>query len=665
MSENEDGGVAELMPFHRSRSAFIVPNGQEKELAIFDCGPTNSNNLGSRKKRRRQGDELADDEDGEDENKISRVAYVDLPLQFLTEEQELGFASNSRMGVSSTMVLAPQWTGSLSSFADIRGEQSGYTQAKVELDYELPSSAMSLAKNYLPSCEKANVNFGIQARGFHQGHVGAKVVLRSESCPWILQRFTKICPGDLTLSARYSDWLNRTMSGDLPGESLGQTTITASQKCGLCTIESTCTVPNNWWFVSPSLDFSISSVPSYHPWSIRAGWRWYRHRDESIQPFWNISLTPKLSDILSIHFNAVWTSTKGLTTTWLWKQDLGSEGGDPMETPNMSKQSSKWSKKREKSLQLGVQTNWMVYRLAALVVWTDSDFRLRIPIGLVPHPQQQQPDGSWFAFSLQSLFLTVLTRVIQDGLADMFHLHVAQTQAKETAQQQAQLQRQKAMGDALKQQHLMKRQAQIRREEEGQTGLVIQKAVYGTNLEFLRNQKRKTMTATTNNLNTCGDVPIATTNNNNDTNNSNGTTNDMMEAFSLGILDVTIPLQFWVQQGKLELPILSKRNLLGFCDLRAWQLPDGGTQQQQQQQNNTDSSPSSSLLSLSSTGGMSSWWKGFVTRQKTLKDLAKDVQSPLELYIQYDCGGCSYEITIQDEEGIELPSSQAYRIIQT
>lgn len=175
-------------------------------------------------------------------------------------------------------------------------------------------------------------------------------------------------------------------------------------------------------------------------------------------------------------------------------------------------------------------------------------------------------------FSLQSLFLTVLTRVIQDGLADIFLLHMMPIKAKEAAQQQVQLQKRKAQGDALKQQYLMKRQAQIRVEEEGETGLVIRRALYGTKPSlFLQktrgiidNEKPGAACEETRDQSNSNDRPCIL--------NSSSTVTEASHPISIAeakedeILDVTVPLQFWVQQGQLELPAVSKRNMLGFYD---------------------------------------------------------------------------------------------------
>ncbi|KAL7562138.1 hypothetical protein ACA910_016697 [Epithemia clementina (nom. ined.)] len=667
---------------HRN-STFVIPSTEETELAIFDGGLNRS--IHAKGRRQSAGSSSSnnggDDNDDNDEKKISRVAFVDMPLQWrMGDQPTLSFSPHSRMGVNSVMILSPQWTGSLSSFADIRGENSGYTQAKVELDYELPSSMQSWLTSTKTSsvdssswCKKANLNFGLQARGYHQIHVGGKVVLsKNKTTPWILpkvlanQRWMK--RGDLAFSGQYSHWLNRPLDTLANvDDSLGETTFTATQKYGLCTVQSTCTIPSSiWWLwgsststttgLTPTIDFSVSSMQSYHPWNLRMGWRWHHHpreNESTIRPFWNISLNPKLSDILTLNFNAGWTLARGLTTTCLWKQSLG-ETKTTTTSQKPNKSSSPFSRTREQSekyLQVGVQTNWMARRTALLFVWTDCEFRLRIPIGLVPGSRE-----AWMDFSLQSIFLTVLTRVIQDGLAAVFGLHMVHTKANETAQQQVQLRRQKARSDALKQQHLMKRQAQTRVEDEGETGLVIQKALYGRNL--FKNKQLGSSRPISSNSNADA---TATTDTTTDTltspDSSTPSAANIEDEGGEECLDVTVPLQFWVQQGQLELPAFSKRNLLGFYD------PSRYTTTQQKQQ----SSAIHNGLSSPQQQQQQRWWKGFVTRQAAM-ELSSDPQqqqqqqSPLELYIQYQSGGFLYEMTVHDEEGLLLPSPHALQI---
>ena len=617
--------VSELASsFHQSSSRFDISASEETELAVFDGGGV-WNNL----RRRKAGNHSKGSQDNEEDenNKISRVAYVDMPLQFRMEEQQLGFSSNSRLGVNSTMVLSPQWTGTLASFADIRGDKSGYTQAKVELDYEIPPSSLSKVVSW---CEKASLNVGVQARGCHQVHVEGKVALHADqTTPYFLRK--RIGPtGDLNLSARYTQWLNHPI-GNATEPSIGETTLSASQKYGIFKVQSTYTIPNNWWSAVPTLDLSISSLPSYHPWIIKAGWR-LKQKDDSILPYGSISLTPKLSDILSLHFNAAWTWSRGLTTTCLWKQDLS---GKPSSAASLDPlPASKPS--REKSLQLGVQTNWMIQRTAALFVWTDSDFRLRIPIGIVPSSNTLL--DSW-SFSLQTMFLTILTRVIQDGLADMFHLRMVQIQAQETEQQQSLLRRQKAREDAIKQQHLMNRQAQNRIEEEGEIGLVIQKALYGIHLHENDESIHRPETE--------GENP-----------NSSGALAQSSTATEIAqtqdhCLDVTVPLQFWVQQGQLDLPAMSKRNLLGFCDPR----PLSSYKNQP---------PELEGSGERSTQTWTTWWKGFVTHKKDHPCRGTNEQSHhLQLFVRYRCGGFLYEITIEDEEGMTLPHPHAVQVTET
>ncbi len=97
-------------------------------------------------------------------------------------------------------------------------------------------------------------------------------------------------------------------------------------------------------------------------------------------------------------------------------------------------------------------------------------------------------------------------------------------------------------------------------------------------------------------------------------------------------LDVTIPLQFWVTESSLTLPESSKDSLLGFCDIVT---PD---------------------VFIEKKDIASSWWAQFWTLPK---GTGRSPTNKPKLTINYDLGGQSYEITVQGDEGLTLPSSRA------
>jgi len=209
----------------------------------------------------------------------------------------------------------------------------------------------------------------------------------------------------------------------------------------------------------------------------------------------------------------------------------------------------------------------------------------------------------------QHLLLSCWNKILLDGLAACLRLDELAQQAQALAQEQQTLHNQKQTTDAWKQQHLMQRQAKSRMESEGEVGLVIERAVYGvlllSNLEANEEESGKREGEET--------------------------------------LDVTVALQFWVSQGKLELPATSKRDLLGFCDPRG------------------DKAKSSA--GVSQTKPWRNLWKAlFLGGYDERDDSNLSSNGPLQLYIRYRSGGFSYQVTVGDEERVMLPHPQAIQI---
>jgi hypothetical protein len=183
--------------------------------------------------------------------------------------------------------------------------------------------------------------------------------------------------------------------------------------------------------------------------------------------------------------------------------------------------------------------------------------------------------------------MSLLSKALDDALIGVLGLVDGQMdeQKRKLEQQQFLLGRKKARDDAEQQQRLMKRQAgkiMTQEQERAGGGLVIRQATY-----WVKDGE---------------------------------------------VLDVTIPLQFWVTESSLTLPESSKDSLLGFCDIVT---PD---------------------VSNEKEDSASSWWARFWTLPKGTS--GSPTNKP-ELTIKYDSGGQSYEITIQGHEGLTLPSSRA------
>ena len=106
-------------------------------------------------------------------------------------------------------------------------------------------------------------------------------------------------------------------------------------------------------------------------------------------------------------------------------------------------------------------------------------------------------------------------------------------------------------------------------------------------------------------------------------------------------LDVTVQLQFWVANSSLHLPSSSKRNLLGFYDVRGM-LPEADV-----------------AFSRVST------WRGYLHRFSwgLIQPKQRKTEGRLpKLTVRYKFSGGLYEITILDNESLFLPSPQALKL---
>lgn len=119
---------------------------------------------------------------------------------------------------------------------------------------------------------------------------------------------------------------------------------------------------------------------------------------------------------------------------------------------------------------------------------------------------------------LQVAYLSFVSQVIQDAIADLWKLSNDPTETEALRKEQTRLKRDKARRDAERQRQLMTKQAQSRaKQEQAKQGLVIRRAIYQVE---------------------GGDA-----------------------------WDVTNQLQFWTEDSSLELPPSSKKDLLGFYNV--------------------------------------------------------------------------------------------------
>ena len=558
---------------------------------------------------------------------LTRRAVVETPLLW-SPDNIWGFAPFAHLVALSRTALTPHLHGSISANTGIRPMQAGpplsaytkdsapqpskgFVNGKVEVEYQFAkldgtqTSSNDKQGNEdgtkftaVPSWMRS-VHMGVETHGQagHHGSVGACIAVPS---PWkgtnfdILLRKNKqqsLVPSlskrnqDIFVTTRYE----RTLPWSTASYRFGSVcvdenvTLAARQTLGgLVQWQSTLRLATSAPLSPKMWAGSLSSIQSEIPWNIQSGWKKGKW-------FGNLRITPSFGDWNKLQFVLFSHGANGMVTQVLWRQELPTEGKTPLPESNstLSKPSSK------KAFEMGVKTNWKTRRTDLLIFWSDHDFELRIPITLLPTAKNFT--DCW----LQTVFSALWCRVVSDVGAILFKWPSRAEQVSQATRQQQELARTKQKDDAMKQQHLMTRQAQSRTKAEGEVGLVIERAVYGAWDE-----------------------------------NQNAWTKDR--------LDVTVPLQFWVSNGRLELPASTKKDLLGFCDPRT--LVSGGDDV-----NEADES------------GPVPWWKPLLYSKKQETDFR---DTPLKLYVCYKSGGYSYQITFRDSEAVMLPHPQAAMVAE-
>jgi hypothetical protein len=187
------------------------------------------------------------------------------------------------------------------------------------------------------------------------------------------------------------------------------------------------------------------------------------------------------------------------------------------------------------------------------------------------------------------MLLAGLTRVIQDAIAMTLGLDKVAAESIEMEKKKVTSRNESSRKDALDQQELMKRQARSRTKLESEYNrLVIQSATY-----YLPGSPKDES------------------------------------------LDVTVALQFWVNDGSLELPAASKKDLLGFYDLRS-----------SLSTNTTDTVvKTASCFSLE-------WLTGFFSLPSPKRNSTST--KPM-IRVVYEYRGKKSDIVVQDEEKLVLP----------
>jgi hypothetical protein len=198
-------------------------------------------------------------------------------------------------------------------------------------------------------------------------------------------------------------------------------------------------------------------------------------------------------------------------------------------------------------------------------------------------------------------------------------MHETETRRQQEEKRWTEMHIANARENALKQRDVMEKQAKrIAKDESDRGGLVIVKAVYGV------------MDGGTHKW-----IPRR---------NGNGV------APKLCALNATTQLQFWVNDGSLHMPAVSKKNMLGFYDVLACvrdedrRLSDSDTSEKTNQQ-------------LSFYQKAFSWFTKQWKESPKLSDIHRDLR--VVLFIQYKWEDKLYEVMFEDDEAVELPSPRA------
>lgn len=230
-----------------------------------------------------------------------------------------------------------------------------------------------------------------------------------------------------------------------------------------------------------------------------------------------------------------------------------------------------------------------------IVSLTEGDFSLRIPILLTPF----QTTNIFLSEGLQFLYAGFVSSIVSELVSTMVS---RRRSIPDLASIEGKIESNKR--DALTQQSFMRRQAAVRmRVENESNGLVIERASY---------------------------------------------------SYKEATLDVTIPLQFWVTDSRLELYESAKRkDMLGFCSLQTENGDRSSIYRNEDEQK----------AILGAAGFLSKWIRVGLSLVWSPSDSDNDDKSSPaarpELKVWYKYRGASYFITIGEAEEISLPSERA------
>ena len=126
-------------------------------------------------------------------------------------------------------------------------------------------------------------------------------------------------------------------------------------------------------------------------------------------------------------------------------------------------------------------------------------------------------------------------------------------------------------------------------------------------------------------------------------------------------LDVTVPIQFWVNDSTLHLFNVSKRSsMLGFFDLIKFSSSAAAAASENSEMSNEMPKPHATVPSW--TDWMCSFLFDRSDRSSMDSRVRVDEAATAELSVTYSYAGITYEIAIGDGEEIILPNPRASRL---
>ena len=120
------------------------------------------------------------------------------------------------------------------------------------------------------------------------------------------------------------------------------------------------------------------------------------------------------------------------------------------------------------------------------------------------------------------------------------------------------------------------------------------------------------------------------------------------------VLDVTVPLRFWVTESTLALPEGTKRDMLGFYDISLLSSSSSSSDEEEEKGDTLLSLPAGVYRSIVSILASSTRRKT-VTSTTTTTSTTKNARAVPFLTIRYHRAGRVYTATYEDEEAVTLP----------